>query len=103
MRRVLGELLPHLLDVLLVALLDLLAEALAQGALALALRVAIGEVRDDVGDECAREPLGLLIRIVREERIDRRTGHVRAGLRRSGPHSWWRGLRCGLRRRRPRG
>ena len=47
-RRVLGELLPHLLDVFLVALLDLLAKALAQRAVALPLRVAIGEVRDDV-------------------------------------------------------
>ena len=84
-RRILGELLPHLLDVFLVALLDLLAEALAQRALALALRVAIGEVRDDVGDERAREPLRLLIRIVGEERIDRRTrGRCAADLRRRG-------------------
>src|SRR5512140_1894225 len=100
-RRILGELLPHLLDVFLVALLDLLTKALAQRALALSLCVTVGKVGDDVRDERACEALCLLIGIVREKWIDRRTRGGRTRLRRAGSRGWRRrpcSRWCGRRR-----
>src|SRR5690348_1878571 len=73
MRGALGELASHLVDVFLVALLDFLAKELAQRAVAQTFAVFVGEVRDDVGDQCARESLGLDVGVVGEEGIDRRT------------------------------
>ena len=70
MRRRLGELFPHLFDILLVTLLDLFAKQLLERSVAQSFFPFLREVRDDVGDECARETLRLDVRIVREERIN---------------------------------
>ena len=70
-RRRLSELPPDLLHVFLVTLLDLVAEQLLQGSSLqafIALRRMVGH---HVGDERSREPPGLLVRVVRQERIDR--------------------------------
>src|SRR5687767_5716940 len=84
MRRSFGELLPHLVEILLVALLDLLPEDLLERSIPDRLVTLLRLVGDHVGDERAREPLGLLVGIVREEGIDRRTTGRRRRSRRTG-------------------
>ena len=70
-RRAFCELAADLLDVLLVALLDLIAEERLQCPIAKPLFPLLRKVRDDVGDEGARESLCLDVGIVGEKRVDR--------------------------------
>ena len=67
----LGKGLAYLRNILFKALLDLFSEELFQCSIAKPFRVLGGMVRDDVRDEGAREPLGALIGIFREEGIER--------------------------------
>src|SRR2546423_10861814 len=95
-RRRFGELAPDLLDVFFVALLNLFAEELFQGAVADPLFALAGKVGDDVGYERSSQPLGLCVRIIRQERIDRRAGWGRtapwgAGQPRGGGGGRWGG------------
>src|SRR5207245_11456771 len=70
-RRRLREIRPHLLHLLLPARVDLVPEDLRQGAVTQALLPLLGMVHDQVGDECARQAPGLLLRVLHHERIDR--------------------------------
>src|SRR5438477_7086002 len=90
-----GELFANLVGVFLKALLDFFLEDFFQSSIAKTFVSLRREIRNQVGDQRAREPARLGIRVVRQERIDRWTtaGSRRsAGARRS---SW-----CGSRRRR---
>lgn len=60
----------HLLHVLLVALLDLVAEHLLQGATLDSLFAFCGMISDHVGHQRARESARLLVRVIREKRVD---------------------------------
>ena len=71
-RRRLGELASDLRDVLLIALLNLILEELLQGAITQTFLSLLRKVRNQIGDERSREALCFRVRIVREERIDRR-------------------------------
>ena len=89
----LGKWLPHLSNILLEALFYLLSKELLESSVAETFGVFGRVVRDDVGHESAREPLGALVGILGEEGIERTSGTPVTG-RRSG-NRW----RCGCARR----
>src|SRR6266704_467331 len=75
--RALGEVRPHLLHVLPPALFDLVLEQQGQRAIPNPLLSLFRVVHHEVGDQRAREPTGLLLGILHNDRIDRaeRTCH----------------------------
>jgi hypothetical protein len=77
--------LSHLRNILFKALLDLFSEKLLQCSVAKTFGVFGGMVGNDVRDEGASEPLGALIGVFGEERIERTAGtRVRANCWRAG-------------------
>jgi hypothetical protein len=83
--------LPYLRNILFEALLDLFPEELLQRSVAKPFGVFGGMVGDDVRDERASEPLGALIGIFGEKRIERTArATVRYGGWRAGRRGDWR-------------
>jgi len=71
MSRRVGEISPDLIDILFETLLDLFAEELFQISVTKPVLTPLWEIRDEVGDQRARQATRLGIWIVRKERIDR--------------------------------
>jgi hypothetical protein len=69
MRRGAGKVTPDLIDVFFVALLDLVPEQRLERSVAQPLRVPGRVIRNDVGNQRTREPLGSQGRIPRKERV----------------------------------